>query len=291
MVFEERLYWRSTMETKANYTLVGAFVIALIAGLISFAIWISKVDFENDHLYDVFFENSVSGLRKGETVTYNGVPIGAVKDIGVDHKFINKIKVTVGIDKKHYWIIKENSFATIEPKGITGQVHIQIHGSTTESPILKAKSGEKYPVIKAVQSKFQEVIDEAPKVLHKLVHLIENITPVFNKENKENLSSILTSVKNFSKKLDEETKDLNGMFKDIRESFRELKGGSAELSETMRDFRKVVDDNRGSINDFTSTGLNEFTKTITEIRELAKKIEGGPLRNLTPQGSNTQDLG
>ena len=121
------------METRASYALVGLFVLLLILGILGFTVWISRVDWTQGSIYEINFEGSVAGLRENETVSYNGVPIGSVLKIEVNPEKVNLIRVTVEIDRPS--LIRENTFATLQARGITGQVQIKIDGSTENSPI------------------------------------------------------------------------------------------------------------------------------------------------------------
>ena len=72
------------MSTRANPTVIGAFVLGaavlLIAGLV---VWGSGSWFETRYRYVMYFDSTVIGLRKGAAVTYRGVRVGEVTDIQV----------------------------------------------------------------------------------------------------------------------------------------------------------------------------------------------------------------
>jgi phospholipid/cholesterol/gamma-HCH transport system substrate-binding protein len=54
------------METKANYVLIGAFTLAVIAGGFLFVLWFSGASKTAEHkTYRVVFTGSVSGLTRG----------------------------------------------------------------------------------------------------------------------------------------------------------------------------------------------------------------------------------
>ena len=67
------------METRASYLVVGAFVLALIAGSFGFALWISRSTLKDDSVYYyVYFKGAVTGLQNGSQVLLRGVPVGRV---------------------------------------------------------------------------------------------------------------------------------------------------------------------------------------------------------------------
>lgn len=252
------------METRASYVAAGTFIIGLLVGMVFFILWISEIDWTEGKLYDIYFSGSVTGLRENEVVAYNGVPIGRVDKISIDPRKLNLIKVTVEIDNPD--LIRENSFATLEAKGITGSVQVRINGTTTNSPCLKAKEGETYPVIKSRVSAFQAVIDEAPIVMEKIVHLLEEIKPVFNEENRESISRSLQNLEKISNTLAEQRKDLKDIFKNTSEAVLGLKNASNQ-------FNDFLSENRPNVKDFTSEGLPAASQTIKKVRSAAENID------------------
>ena len=57
------------METRANYLLVGGFVLAFSVGMLGFVIWLAKFQFDTEIArYDILFEGSVTGLQVGNMI-------------------------------------------------------------------------------------------------------------------------------------------------------------------------------------------------------------------------------
>ena len=73
------------MEIRASYLLVGAVVLALVAGLAAFSVWLVRADIDRRvEPYQIAFAGSVTGLQQGSQVRYRGVPVGRVTDIRID---------------------------------------------------------------------------------------------------------------------------------------------------------------------------------------------------------------
>ena len=54
------------METRANYTMVGAFVIFFLVAIVTFILWVARIDFSRNAIeYDIYFSGSVTGLKEG----------------------------------------------------------------------------------------------------------------------------------------------------------------------------------------------------------------------------------
>ena len=62
------------METRANFALIGAFTLAVIAAAFGFVFWFSGPSKAARRVpYDIIFTGSVSGLSRGGGVTFNGL--------------------------------------------------------------------------------------------------------------------------------------------------------------------------------------------------------------------------
>ena len=87
------------METKANYVLIGFFTLAVLAATFGFVHW-----FRNTRVtavrstYDVVFQGSVGGLRKGSTVAFNGMRVGEVADLQLDKTHPKQVLATLSVD-------------------------------------------------------------------------------------------------------------------------------------------------------------------------------------------------
>jgi ABC-type transporter Mla subunit MlaD len=67
------------METKANYVLIGAFVLLAAGALALFTLWIAGNPLNRSYSdYDVIFEGPVNGLTEGGEVRFNGIKVGEV---------------------------------------------------------------------------------------------------------------------------------------------------------------------------------------------------------------------
>jgi phospholipid/cholesterol/gamma-HCH transport system substrate-binding protein len=75
------------MERDAHYAAVGIASIALMAALAVFAIWLARLQFNNDYdVYDIVFYGPVRGLSEGGEVHFNGIRVGEVTDLNLDPK-------------------------------------------------------------------------------------------------------------------------------------------------------------------------------------------------------------
>lgn len=139
------------METKVNYTIVGAFIILLVAVICLTVIWLaSGLSLEKYSTYLVYMQESVSGLTIDATVEYNGVDVGKVKDIELNQKNPQLVELLLSI--KSTTPITRGTTATLTSRGVTGMVYIALKDKSTDLRPLKADPGQPYPVIKTAPS-------------------------------------------------------------------------------------------------------------------------------------------
>ncbi len=99
-----------------------------------------------------------------------------------------RVSIAINIPK----LIREDTAASLETQGFTGLAYIQLDGSNRNSPLLKAKEGQKHPVIKSTPSRIQKVVNAAPKILDKLTVLSDQLILLFNATNRKKFENILT---------------------------------------------------------------------------------------------------
>jgi phospholipid/cholesterol/gamma-HCH transport system substrate-binding protein len=266
------------METRAGYLIVGTFVLLLSTGILAFFLWIAKMDFDYKvKYYTIYFPGSVTGLTLGGSVNYLGVPVGTVKDIKLDLDTPARVNVLVGL--KETISIREDSFASLELQGLTGYKFVQISGGSKDSPLLKAKKGELYPVIPSRYSGVEEIMTTLPRMVNKFTNLVDRINATFNEANRERFSDALKNVDILAQSLAESAGPLKDLIKDTRTAMNtfdaELQhlGRSSDrallqIEDVAKDIHQLLKENRIAIDSLTQTGSYEILQTLNETREM-----------------------
>ncbi len=152
------------METRANYVVVGAFMLVLLIAIMAAILWLARPEFNREAtFYDILFSGSVTGLSQGSPVRYNGIPLGRVVDIRLDPTNLERVRVTIRVETGT--VIKADAVASLESQGITGLSFVEITGGSQSAPPLERKGDERYPVIVSQPSSFQRLATSAPEVL------------------------------------------------------------------------------------------------------------------------------
>ncbi len=266
------------METRAGYMIVGIFVLLSLAGILIFFLWIAKTEFkENANYYTIYFPGSVTGLTMGGSVSYLGVPVGTVKKIQLDTSNLERVNITVSIKKSIPF--KEDAYASLELQGLTGYKFVQIYGGSKNSPLLKAKPGQKYPVIPSRYSGVEEIMTTLPRLANKLTNLVDRINATFNEENRHRFSNTLKNIDILSQNLVESSDPLKNLLNNANTAMitfdKELKNLGHSTQKTLikidsaaDEFGNFIKDNRSALDALTQTGSYEILHTLNDTREM-----------------------
>jgi phospholipid/cholesterol/gamma-HCH transport system substrate-binding protein len=267
------------METRSNYALVGGFVLSFLLAMVVFIIWLSNSGFRERVVeYDIFFDGSVSGLKKGSVVNYRGVPIGSVYDIVIDPTNVEKILVRVRINQDV--TIKQDSLAHIESQGLTGVSIIQITGGTKDSPVLKSTPGRNRPVIPSKSSLLEQVAGSMPELLARLGTFVDDMRSVLNEENRKALGETLKNLQLITASI-VPSKDKSTSI------IEEIEALTQSFTQTMKVLNEVIQENRKGFKDLSTAGFTSFQKFLQEgrdafaaVRRVSESLERSPTRFL-----------
>jgi phospholipid/cholesterol/gamma-HCH transport system substrate-binding protein len=198
------------METRANYVIVGVFVLSAIVLAFIAVLYLSHIRFgETTQHYYIFFKGSVEGLNKGSQVQYNGIPIGRVTDVRVDPANLEQIQVTVEINTSIV-PIKTDARAFLDTNLLNDIATIQIRGGTKEAPALEPKPGHKYAEILPSRTALEEVRARLPELVADLKRAADRVNALLDRPNREAIGTTLQNLQTVtgnlvapSRKLDE----------------------------------------------------------------------------------------
>ena len=181
------------METKANYVAVAAFVMNCVIGLVVALLWLAGAQYTQEYAYyQAYFKGPVTGLGKGTITRYNGIDVGRIKDLQFDPNDPQSVIVTLEVQPDLG--IREDSIASIDSQGLTGGVYVEISGGTRNSPLLVAKDGQQYPILRTKQSTFAQLEQSAPELVAKLNDAATKLNDLLKDDNRRAVSSILNNL-------------------------------------------------------------------------------------------------
>jgi phospholipid/cholesterol/gamma-HCH transport system substrate-binding protein len=166
---------------------LGGLLIAGVLWLAAGGAWQKKYD-----LYLAIEDESVAGLNLNAPVKYNGVDVGKVRQIRLDASNPQRVNLLFAIERGTP--IKVDTVAVLKTQGLTGIAYVELSGGAQGSPVLRAKDGERYPVIKTKPSLSARLENVLTTVLAKLDSTSTHIEAILSKENQLAFSSALADI-------------------------------------------------------------------------------------------------
>lgn len=168
------------MENDRHYFFEGLFIVVLSIAMVVLAAWLGSPGSRDDVLYRIRFAESVSGLTVGDPVTFRGVDVGSVKSIDIDPEDSRQVLVEVRLRKEAP--VKADTRASLQLKGITGVVNIELNGGnqTAEALIAVTPPGT-VPEIPSERTGLKAMLDELPKVVEKFSTLEDQVRKILTR--------------------------------------------------------------------------------------------------------------
>lgn len=218
------------METRANYLLVGGFVLALVAGFMVFVVWFAKFQFDVEfRRYHIVFDGSVTGLSPGSPVRYSGVRVGEVIEVRLDRDNPQRVRTTIEVEADTP--IREDTVASLELQGLTGGLYVLLSGGSADAPPLVPKPGEKLAVIASRASTLEQVLAGAPDVLEGANLLLAQANRLLNDENTAHIGQTLANISRLTGTLADQSTQIDTLFADAAQTMTNLREASASVAE------------------------------------------------------------
>ncbi|MBI2713894.1 MAG: MCE family protein [Rhizobiales bacterium] len=278
------------METRANYTLIGLFTLAVVVGVFGFVYWFQNIGGPGERaFYRVQFEGSVSGLRTGASVLFNGIKVGEVTDLTLDPQKPQQVIAAISINKNV--AVRADTEVGLEFQGLTGIASVSLKGGSPSAQMLSG-SKDNPPMLASAPGAAQDVTQGARETLRRIDQLIV--------QNSEALHASLDNLQKFTATLARNSERIDK----IAEGLQSLTGGpdgkSGEINETARSLHVLIDnlDKRTdeiakSFNLFASTGTKQLNSLGADARRVLstadqtlKNIDRNPSRLLFGGGSS-----
>lgn len=136
------------METRAHYTLIGAFVLVVIGAIFGFIYWLQWGGGLGEQAqYRIRFEQPPGGLASLSTVTFNGVRVGSVTALRLDPENPKALIASISIDPATP--VRADTQAELSYQGFTGAPVLALKGGNANAPKLPATNGPPILTVKA----------------------------------------------------------------------------------------------------------------------------------------------
>ena len=258
------------MDSKVNFTLVGAFLFTFILALIGFTFWLGKYGMESQKVdyYKVYLEESISGLNVESSIKYKGLHVGVVKEISINPN--NSEQIEILLEVYGGTPIKKDTLATLESQGITGLKYIDLIGGSKDSGLLKNDTNE-IPTIKSKQSFFGSLGDSTQDITQKVNILLSKLNLLFNKKNIDKVSNVIDNTDLLINNLNSTAKKADKIIdKDIEIIIKEFEQFSKQLNITLSKTDNLIDNDLKITLNKVSTASDSTHEAFKEFGQLVK---------------------
>jgi phospholipid/cholesterol/gamma-HCH transport system substrate-binding protein len=235
------------METKAHHALVGLFVVSLAAAGVFFSLWLSQAALDREFTeYEVVFDGAVRGLSTSSEVRFNGIQVGEVTELGLNRDNPTQVIARIRVDESTP--VRTDSFAQLEPQGITGLSYVQISPGNQNSPLLRDQPNDGIPQISARAPQLEDLIEGGEDLLATAQTTFGRVNYLLDEENRESLRNILNNIETLTGTFAEDQQLLT----DIQETLNSINDAANELSTAARTFDQFSRDAQAlTVNDIT----------------------------------------
>jgi len=286
------------MEKNANYALVGLSTLVLFVGLVIFVVWLARLRINAEYdLYDILFQGPINGLSQGGEVRFNGIKVGEVTKIALDRtnpsRVIARARVTSDVP------IRADSYATLEPLGITGVNYVQITAGTATKPLLKDTVPHgTIPILRSQRSALSDLLQGGGTVLTRTIEALDRVNRVLSDQNIKTFSTALSDTQAVTEELrthrqviadaqkalqdidvatqkitDLASTSQNMLDTDGRRSLKNIADAAQEAKETAAQAHALMDKLQGPTTDFANNGLPQITAAVIQMRTAAQALQ------------------
>ena len=284
------------MDTKINFLKIGLFVSVIFTALVIGIFWLGKYGIENKKYdeYWIYFNESVSGLNIGSSIKYMGFDVGVVKEIKINPKNSEEIKIDIQIQRGTP--IKEDNYAILGNLGITGLKYIELKGGSNSSNLLK-ENEDGIKIIKSKKSTLSSLVDSSEDITNELTLLLVQFRKVLNEDNLTKFSSLLSSseksmknIEEFSAYLVKNQNKIDKLLSNIElltnsgaKSFNAVKDSADKFKDLTRKLQKELDNRTFDVKELSQESFNNLEivlksldNTLNQTQDLIKNINESP---------------
>ncbi len=264
------------MESKANYTLIGTFVLVFLLAGLSFILWLSgsNLDQEFDE-YIVKFDGPVRGVQESAEVRFNGIKVGDVTQIRLDPDNPNKVLVKIEVFEETPVDIK--SYGQLEAQGLTGLNYIQIFSGGVDLPLAKDSDTKGIYVLEGRRSQLDSLLDDGGSVVESVQKTLNSIMRTLDDESIKDFQKILANVEQITSAYRDEpltAARIEQTLANIDQASKDVSAASVSVDQTALDARIVIKENVVPIIDSLEVTIQEANAALVAFRRLADESTG-----------------
>src|ERR1700689_1648727 len=270
------------METRANFVLIGAFTLAVIAAAFGFVLWFQSLHTTKARSpIRIIFEGPASGLRNGGNVNFNGIRVGEVISVKLD----NPRRVVALAMIENNAPIRKDTQVGLEFQGLTGVAAISLKGGEEAAPSVPLDE-DGVPVLTADPNALQDVNEAIRGTLQNNNRMVTG-RQIAVKNSLHNLETFTESLARNSEKIDTVMLKVDGVMgkaDDLMLGLDTLAGGKegGELYLTVKSIRELAED----FDKRSGALMTDGRRTLGDISRAVNNLDRNPTRLLFGAGNS-----
>lgn len=253
------------METRANYAIIGAFTLAVIAAVFGFVYWFSGSDSsERRQPVRVVFSGSVAGLAKGSFVQFNGIRVGEVTEVRLLPEDPRRVEAVVEVDRSTP--IRTDTRARLEAALLTGITAISLAGGDPGALPLVADPGQAMPTIFADRADFQDIMESVRNIARRADDVLERVGKVVA-DNESSVGRTLANVERFSSALGNNAPGIDRFLAQVGTAAERIGPMAEKLESLATDVQNLVRSVDGPRVAKSVENIQSFTQTLADNRD------------------------
>ncbi len=266
---------------KINYVVVGAFVLAMLAGLIVSIALLTGRTGATDRYFTVY--RNVTGVKFGTQVLYEGYPVGQVEEVTPEARQ-GGMRFRVDFSIKEGWRIPEDSYAQVAAPGLLAAVSVNIHagaaGRALEpgSEVPGKEAADLFAVMSNVAADISELSENSVKpLLANISQIVDTVTEIMQEDGMVLIEELRKVTLDLAERLPRIADNIENVTERAPAIVDDLEVLIATMSRTGEEMRALVKPaNRrkleGFIDDLRTAGGN-FAGMSGDLRETRKRVD------------------
>jgi len=253
------------METRANYAIIGAFTLAVVAAVFGFVYWFSGADSsQRRQPVRVVFSGSVAGLAKGSFVQFNGIRVGEVADVRLLPEDPRRVEAVIEVDRSTP--IRADTRARLEAALLTGVTTISLAGGDSAAPPLVPDRGQAMPTIFADRADFQDIMESVRNIARRADDVLERVGKVVA-DNEGSVGRTLANVERFSSALGDNAPGIDRFLAQVGTAAERIGPLAEKLESLATDVQVLVRSVDGQRVAKSVENIQGFTQTLADNRD------------------------
>src|ERR1700754_4762186 len=205
---------------RATNLVIGTTMLAVIGAALAGVLIFQKVHgLRNQSPLRIVFNGSASGLHKGGTVTFDGVPAGVIRSI----KLENPTRIVAEILLDNAAPLRKDTAVGIEFQGLTGVADLALRGGAPAAPPVPLDY-DGTPILGADWSEQQSITDTLHKVDHFLI------------DNRETIKDSMLSFETYTASLKSKADAIDGILAQADDAFAGFNNTMARINTAIPGF-------------------------------------------------------